>query len=288
MAPIEQKYIHSVGGERPGAEAALVSRLFKDKPKLFRYFKDLFFELDASPQLHEPIYLESCTYHRERVRWILQHVMPAAGETILDVACGSGWMEYHASQNGALCVGFDDSTEQLDFAATLSADYPQKEKRIFLRSDAFFFPFKPSTFNKICSNDFFEHLTPEHKEQVMSEMVRVLKPEGSIFIHTPNAGRAVLGIYYRKFKALLSGRNPAEETTAFAENERGHIGLSAPSWYVEQFQKHGFEARVSYFRANIPKFKGPLLFLDWFFGTAPVIKSFFSFSFLVVGRRRRA
>lgn len=230
MSPIEQKYIRSAGGERPGAEAASVSRLFKDKPKLFRYLKDLFFELDASPQLQEPIYLEGCSYHRERVRWILQHVAPSAGETILDVACGVGWMEYHASQKGALCVGFDDTQEPLAFATALSKEYPNVEKRAFLQADALVFPFKPSTFDKICSNDFFEHLSSNHKERVLSEMVRVLKPRGSIFIHTPNASRATFGIYYRKFKALLSGRNPKEETTAFLHDERGHIGLSSSSW----------------------------------------------------------
>lgn len=134
-------------------------------------------------------------------------------------------------------------------------------------------------------SDFFEHLSSEHKERALSEMVRVLKPRGFIFIHTPNASRATLGILYRKLKAFFSGRSPSEETTAFAANERGHIGLSSHSWYIAQLKKHGFSAKVYFFRANIAKFKGSLLFVDNFLGAyLPVLKHFFSFSFLVVGR----
>lgn len=288
MPAIEPKYVIRGGGQRPGAEVEMVSRLFKDKPMLFRYFKDLYFELDASPQMQEPMYLEACSYHRERVSWILRHVAPSAGETLLDVACGVGWLSYHASQKGAFCAGFDDAQEQLTFATALSKEYPNVEKRTFLQADALVFPFKPSSFDKICSNDFFEHLSSVSKERVLSEMVRVLKPRGSIFIHTPNASRATLGIYYRKIKAVFSGRNPKEETTAFAHDERGHIGLSSSSWYVNSLKKYGFSSNVYFSRANIPKFKGHLLFMDKLLGAyMPVLKHIFSFSFLVIGRMEK-
>ncbi len=117
----------------------------------------------------------------ELVRAYLEPAGDLEGKRILDVGCGLGGKTVSYGEGGASAVfGVDIS---IDYTAS-SVSYAEKGAFSFVwaffAGDASQLPVADNTFDTVVGNDTMEHLA--RPEQALSEMVRIAKPGGAIWI----------------------------------------------------------------------------------------------------------
>jgi ubiquinone/menaquinone biosynthesis C-methylase UbiE len=105
---------------------------------------------------------------------------------ILDMACGCGTFIYYGLLNGMDVWGIDpeDWKHQFNRAKCDKYGYPIEWKSRFIKGVGENLPFPNSYFDFVASYQTLEHV--QNVEKCLSEMVRVLKPGGVIFLQAPD------------------------------------------------------------------------------------------------------
>jgi SAM-dependent methyltransferase len=99
---------------------------------------------------------------------------------LLDVGCGQGFESVGLIGPGRTVVGIDYSSEALEHAARVH----NSSGLSVARTDALRLCLGRDLFDYACSSHLIEHF--ENPEHHVSEMARVLKPDGQALILTPN------------------------------------------------------------------------------------------------------
>ena len=111
---------------------------------------------------------------------LVKHARIRAGQAVLDVGCGTGVAALTAARAGANVRGLDLSPALLDHArkhaalAGVEIDYRE--------GDAEALPYERSTFDVVISQ--FGHMFAPRPDVALAEMLRVLKPGGTIAFST--------------------------------------------------------------------------------------------------------
>jgi SAM-dependent methyltransferase len=136
---------------------------------------------------------------------VLTKVGLRAGEALLDIGSGRGELVAAAAAKGARAVGVEYSTAAVELSRrTLAAHGDPPQARIIL-ADARALPLDRGEFDLVTMLDVIEHLTETEQHAVLLEARRVLRPGGSIHIHTmPN--RLIYDVTYRAQRWLRPGR----------------------------------------------------------------------------------
>lgn len=112
---------------------------------------------------------------------------PTAGELVLDAGCGEGRHSFALYRLGCKVFALD-----MDMTSLRKASYVLKEMGkkgegtgsvMTIKGDGLILPFKDKTFDKVICAEVLEHI-PNDKEVVL-ELVRVLKPGGTIAVTVP-------------------------------------------------------------------------------------------------------
>ena len=116
---------------------------------------------------------------------------PVNNLDLLEVGCGQGNFSLHLAKLGARIVGTDFSTKAIEIASDklLSSDTSAR----FLVADAQALPFADKTFDLVVSCECLEHVPNPAK--ALTEMYRVLKPNGKLVLSTENYSNGML-IYW--------------------------------------------------------------------------------------------
>jgi SAM-dependent methyltransferase len=96
--------------------------------------------------------------------------------SLLDVGCGAGWSSYLLSEAGYQTVGIDLNAEAFEC--------PTAPNLTLVEGSAMELPFEDASFDVVASHQAIEHI-PEPQTAIM-EMIRVLKPGGTLCIVGPN------------------------------------------------------------------------------------------------------
>jgi len=96
--------------------------------------------------------------------------------SLLDVGCGAGWSSYLLSEAGYQVVGIDLNAEAFECLPSSNLSLVQ--------GSAMNLPFEDASFDVVASHQAIEHI-PDPKTAIM-EMIRVLKPGGTLCIVGPN------------------------------------------------------------------------------------------------------
>jgi len=116
--------------------------------------------------------------HAARYLFAAPHVAEAR---VLDIACGTGYGLPVLAESARLVVGAD-----IDFSAARKARAEiDSQRAIIIVTDGCRLPFADASFDAITSFETLEHL--EARNQFLSELRRVLTPNGRCIISTPNA-----------------------------------------------------------------------------------------------------
>ncbi len=121
-----------------------------------------------------------------RERRVKQHLLDSLdirpGSTVLDLGCGTGTMTVWLKQRypGASVIGLDADAAILEMAraksrrATVDVSY--------LEANATAIPLPDGAVQCVISSLFFHHLETGQKCQVLTEIVRILEPNGELHI----------------------------------------------------------------------------------------------------------
>lgn len=107
------------------------------------------------------------------------------GKDVLDLACGVGYGSAHLAVAARTVVGVDRDGGAIDYARTR---YPARNVE-YVAADATALPFAAASFDTVCSFETIEHL-PD-RDAYLTEVVRVLRPQGTYIVSTPHAQRTI-------------------------------------------------------------------------------------------------
>ena len=109
-----------------------------------------------------------------------------AGMVVADLGCGNGLLLEHIHTRVHHYDGVDFSPEFIDearrrqkLAQIGNAEFHQKSIVAFLQE-------RSKRYDRIFAMDFSEHVYDEELIEILSAARQALKPEGRIFLHTPN------------------------------------------------------------------------------------------------------
>lgn len=112
----------------------------------------------------------------ERAERLVRIANPEAGQRLLDVGCGNGAAAIHlATTFGLEVTGVDIDPEQIDAAVEASTDLAAAH---FLVADATHLPFAAGEFDLVHTSKATHHI--REWQQALTEMARVLKPDGQL------------------------------------------------------------------------------------------------------------
>jgi len=154
--------------------------------------------------------------------WAAHQLGPLEQRSILDLSCGTGYGADYLGSGAGRIVGIDCAS---DVVAKSRADYPRPNVA-FLAMDGCALGFRDASFDCIVSQDTIEHIQDD--QRFVSELTRVLKPNGMLIIFTPHGkGRGVIPddpyhvreYTHEEFKALLA---PHFSTIRWYGRRQGH------------------------------------------------------------------
>lgn len=118
--------------------------------------------------------------HLQRYKWVRPHLNNLF---CLDDGCGSGYGTNHLAENGTKkIIGIDISSEAIDYAK----ERYKNDNLEFIQMDSLNIEFKDNCFDAIASFDVLEHIEEKDQNRFISEIRRVLKDNGTVYIGCPN------------------------------------------------------------------------------------------------------
>lgn len=160
----------------------------------------------------------SLSYRRER---FFKHYLKGKQKKILDLACGAG-RDYF--KNYGEVVGVDLIKGPLIIA--------KKNYQQVIQAGISSLPFPDNYFDYVVSSDIFGHIRLQDKDNIIKEILRVLKP-GGLTLHVIETDST--NVWFR----MAHGR-PELFQKYFIEQIGGHVGLELPSQCVSRWQHNGF------------------------------------------------
>ncbi|MBU2477335.1 class I SAM-dependent methyltransferase [Candidatus Micrarchaeota archaeon] len=220
---------------------------------------------------------------------------------VLDFGFGRGELLINSALNGAECHGIDLSKDAIAIAKGAIRLLPNTVRnRISLNLlNKSILPFKENFFDVIFFVDVIEHLTQEEVERFLKEFNRVLKPRGSLIVHTaPNKNYYDIGYkYYSKFVFDLV--DPIhqllfkEKINRNLRNERHniyHVNEQTPNSLKKNLINAGFNSKV--WASDYPEmisiknFKSFIKYLFFVPCIVPFLKPFFSYNVWAIAKKK--
>ncbi len=123
-------------------------------------------------------------------------------KNVLEIGCGFGWFLYNILKyNPKSFSGLENSEDKINNLKNFFKD----KRCLFYVGDALNLPFENNTFDTVCMFDVIEHLPKNTENIVFSEIARVLKPKGKLYLSTPN--NHILSIIFDPAYFLIKHRH---------------------------------------------------------------------------------
>jgi ubiquinone/menaquinone biosynthesis C-methylase UbiE len=136
---------------------------------------------DALTRLYDPVVAVS-TREQGFKRRLLEHARVKAGESVLDLACGTGTLAIEVKKDSpkAKVSGIDADPAILSRAKRKAKDAGVKIE--FRKGMSNELPYEDRSFDVVLSTLFFHHLTDEAKADTAEEVRRVLRQGGRLLV----------------------------------------------------------------------------------------------------------
>lgn len=122
---------------------------------------------------------------RPRLSFFERHAVPLAGQRVLDVGAGGGFLSVEMAQRGARVVALDLAPRALMAACNEAARRGLPAGQLTaLAASAEHVPLADAAFDLVVCTDVLPHI--EDKRLVLDELGRLVKPGGRLFVATMN------------------------------------------------------------------------------------------------------
>lgn len=148
------------------------------------------------------------------------------GSVVLDAGCGSGrHLRGLAKLPNLKIVGIDRNQSDVDDALASLKNMPDtlSDNYQVVCADINKLPFETAFFDCVICSEVLEHI-PQH-EEALKELVRVLKPQGSLVISVPR--------YFPERICWFISR-------AYCNDEGGHVRIYKKKQVQKMIKRHGF------------------------------------------------
>ncbi len=153
---------------------------------------------------------------------IAEHVIalaaPAANETLLDVACGTGNATLRAARRGANATGLDMAARLIEVAAAQAAD--EGLPASFVVGDAQALPFDDDTFDVVVS--VMGIIFARDGDIALGEVMHVMRPGGRAFVSAWLGGGAVDAMVRMLMSGITEVLGPARPRLPWFDTEAVH------------------------------------------------------------------
>ena len=153
-------------------------------------------------------------------RFFLQRLPRSSAARVLDLGCGAGWKLF---TRAGQVTGIDLSAASVAGAQSIYHSVTA--------GSLTHFPFRDGAFDLVVSSDVLGHIPHEHKDAVLGEIYRVLKPGGRTLHYIEAEGNDPLTSYAKHDPELYRRRILGPE---------GHEGLDSPAGTFQRFRQAGF------------------------------------------------
>lgn len=171
-----------------------------------------------------------------------------AGDRVLDMGCGAGRHAFEMYRRGADVLALDADADELSgvsdvFAAMRAQDeVPAGAEADVKQGDALALPFPDGEFDRVVAAEVLEHIPDD--EGAIDELVRVLRPGGTIAVTVPRYGPErvcwALSTEYHEVEGghvrIYRGHELADrlQRAGLALEGRDHVhALHAPYWWIK-------------------------------------------------------
>ena len=154
---------------------------------------------EALQEAYDAVYVKKPVHHQDpHYRWVADVLKLRPGRSLLDVACGPGWMLFEAARRGLKAEGMDLSPNAVALARRHA---PSARVEV---GDGEHLSWPDNAFDYVTCLGSLEHYL--HPVEGLNEISRVLKPGGTAFVMLPNK-------YYLKhmLQEIRTGRGPDEQ-----------------------------------------------------------------------------
>ena len=167
-------------------------------------------------------------WHRNKLQ-VIEHVLDVAPDhCVVEVGCGAGNLILHAASCASRAIGVDISLAALRFCQHRASDAGLGSV-LFLLASGSALPLLNDYADRIIFVEVIEHL--ERPQQFLSELYRILKPGGQVFITTPNC---------RSLWPILEWALDRLNLTPKMVDEQ-HVSRFVPSSLAAAVQSAGFQ-----------------------------------------------
>lgn len=197
------------------------------------------------------------------------------GLNILDLGCGRGDSVFELARRGASVTGIDYSEDGIKLAKgalKLQSQNTRKNVRFFVMN-AKKLDFEDNKFDAVISYDVFEHLYKDELEIVMKNLSKILKPGGTLLVHTEtnklyldythpiwsyNLDQILIKLNKILFKSDYPGLSKDPRNTY---HKKQHVNEPTTSYLKNLFKRHNFSGKI----INVFPFKPNYSWKDRFY-----------------------
>jgi len=188
---------------------------------------------------------------KQKVDYLTKIINPGKNDVILDVGCGLGVFISRCAKVGADCCGVDIAEKTIESARKFFSSQNISEKIKFYKIDAARLPYEDRFFNKVLAIDVLEHVSDFKKRFIIKEIGRVLKPDGILFLNTPNIFYLLIRTYFKKMFAILRFKSCRTEQIPHVpgsyQGSGEHIGLTNLFFLRNFLNLYGFRIKNIYY-----------------------------------------
>lgn len=213
--------------------------------------------------------------------YILHLLNVKENEKVLDVGCADGAMMVYCGLLGAEVYGIDISSESIEKANSYLNKYGLKGRAVLGDAKKLGDKFSENYFDKAVSSDFFEHLSYDDKIRVFKEIKKVLKPNGTLIIKTPNLTYLRFSKLFKQIARIMKLKNPFDVVIPHTTGGNPeHIGLITRIKMIKAIESAGFMNFKFYHDIN-SKFQKCYIFGEMF-AEAPFLREIFTEDLIIV------
>ncbi|RYE10146.1 MAG: class I SAM-dependent methyltransferase [Sphingobacteriaceae bacterium] len=157
---------------------------------------------------------------------VLSLLEPKAGESILDLGCGSGFLTNEISEHGAQVLGVDSSAEMIEKA---KKSYPETDFKVINATDLGF----DASFNAVFSNAVLHWIKAEDQLKMMNAVFRTLKSGGRFVAEM--GGKGNVGLMISTLRKVLNQYGYPQQA------EMDYLFFPSVGEYTSMLEKAGFK-----------------------------------------------